>query len=314
MRFSGGHLKHAHYFGHVQDTRGFRAQLALGRKEPSEELTREREALWPVPPAAQWRPAERDVLFLAGTDWRYLQAAGLEHLPNARINLIQHVRHAHAGSELCGYLNRRAIRVCVSAEVADAIVATGQTNGPVLTIPNGVDLVPDVGPAKPPSRAAAPPEILIVGYKRPALAAALATRLDQAGIRHRALVDFLARPAFLDALARSDIAICLPHPEEGFYLPGLEAMASGCVTITLDCIGNRGFARASRNCLMPRDDVDSLFAATKAALDMADEERRRMRAEATKVVAAHSLAAERERFQAILGNVDRLWQSPVPLP
>ena len=306
-RFTGGQLKHAHYFGHAQDTPGFQAKLTLGRKEASVELEREREALWPVLPVDQWRPAQRDVLFLAGTDWRYLKKASLEQLPNVRINLVQHVRHAHVGSELYGYLSQRAIRICVSQEVADAIVATGQTNGPVLTMPNAIDLPPDAGIARPLNR---PSRILIVGYKRPALAEALATRLDDARIPHRALIDFLARPAFLDALAGCDIAICLPREEEGFYLPALEAIASGCVTITLDCIGNRGFALHRSTCLVADDNVDSLFEATKAAIDMPDDERRRIRVEAQRMTAAHSLATERQRFQAILHDVDRLWRSP----
>lgn len=338
--FSGGHLKHAHYFDHVRNTPGFGVKLTYGseklpvrlrrlvrsgglaasqrelsvrlrrllrRGRSNDKLQRERAELWPVPPVAQWRPAERDVLFLAGTDWRYLKGAGLGQLPNVRINLIQHVRHAHAGSEFYGYLRERAIRICVSREVADAIVATGQTNGPVLTIPNGIDLVANAGSVKPLNRA---PRILIVGYKRPALAEELAARLDEAGIPHDTSIDLLPRPAFLDALARCDIAVCLPNAEEGFYLPALEAMALDCVVITLDCIGNRGFVRHRGNCLVAADDAGSLFAATRSAFEMADEERRGVLLEAKGTAAAHSLAAERKRFQSILRNLDHLWQSP----
>ena len=308
-RLTGGHLKHAHYFGHVQGTSGFAPKLTLGGEQLCAQLERERRELWPVPPAnlaVEWQPAALDVLFLAGADWRHLKEAGLERVANPRINLIQHVRHAHAGTELNGYLQQRAIRICVSAEVADAIVATGQPNGPVLTIPNGIDVQP-AAEIKQPNE---PPMVLIVGYKQPALAQALSSRLDAAHTAHRAFIGFEPRPAFLDALTQCDVAICLPREEEGFYLPALEAMAAGCLTITLDCIGNRSFCLHNRNCLVAAADVDSLQQATQAALEMPDDERRRMLAQAKKTAAAHSLAAERKQFQAILHDVDRLWQSP----
>ena len=313
-RLRGGHVKHAHYFDHVQRTPGFAPKLTFASEALSATLERERQELWPVPSAdlaAEWAPDQRDVLFLAGTDWRYLKKAGLERLTNPRVNLIQGVRHAHVGAELYGYLRHRAIRICVSGEVADAILATGRTNGPVLTIPNGTDAASVV--ARQPRRAwpeqSGQATILLVGYKRPALATALSRRLDKAGIAHRTLTDLRPRPDFLDSLAQCDVAICLPGDQEGFYLPALEAMTFDCVTITLDCVGNRGFCRHGRNCLVAGDNVDALEQATNAALHMRDDERRRMLADARKTAAAHSLETERCRFQAILRDVDQLWQS-----
>ena len=324
--FTGGHLKHAHYFGHVQDTPRFSAKLTFGseklymrlrrmarpllgrRRRPAAELQCQREELWPVPPVAQWRPAERDVLFLAGTDWRYLRRAGLEQLPNVRINLIQHVRHAHVGSELYGYLSQRAIRICVCREVADAILATGQTNGPVLTIRNGIDVAADTGISRPLKNRTR--TVLIVGYKRRALAKALAARLADAGIPHEILLDLLPRPAFLDALASCDVAVCPASRGRGFLLAGLGSHGARLRR------GHVGLHRQPRIRSPPEDlpsaadNVDSLLEATKAAWQMADEERTKVRTEVGKTMAAYSLADERKRFQSVLRNIDRLWQSP----
>ena len=307
QRLTGGHLKHAHYFGHVQHTAGFAPKLTLRGNKLSTQLEREREDLWPVPRAEladEWLPRERDVFFLAGADWRYLEDAGLDQLPNPRINLIQGMRHADARSELYRYLNQRAIRICVSPEVADSIVATGRANGPVLTIPNGID-APYAPIPKPKPR---PSTTLIVGYKRPLLADALSKRLHETSIAHRVLNDFQPRPAFLDSLARSDVVVCLPYPEEGFYLPALEAMAAGCITVTLDCVGNRGFSHHGRNCIVAAATIDALFKATKAALDMTVPEQESLLNGAHKTAAAYSLVRERERFQIILHSIDRLWQ------
>ena len=262
--------------------------------------------------AERWEPAGRDVLFLAGVDWRYLPGNGLETLANPRINLIQGVRHANEGTELFRYLSERAVRICVSQEVADAISATGRTNGPVLTIPNGIDvaLFEAVGKGSPAGFDERRRPVTIVGYKRPELARTLSERLDAANIEHLLVCEFLDRSAFLALFGESRIVVCLPKEQEGFYLPALEAMASGCLVVTLDCIGNRGFCRHDENCLIAGHDPESLFRATKRALAMAVPERERMHRRAGDTVAEHSLKVERQRFHAILGDIDRLWSAP----
>ena len=314
LRLYGGHVKHSHYFDHVRRMPDFAPKITFSAEPSSDSLARERQRLWPAGDgimARRWEPADRDVLFLAGVDWRYLFGSGLEALANPRINLVQHVRHAHENTELHRYLSERAIRICVSQEVADAISATGRTNGPVLTIPNGIDVasfrsLEDGSPAGFDERRQ---PLTIVGYKSPEFARALSERLDAANIEHLLVSDFLDRSAFLALLGESRVAVCLPREREGFYLPALEAMASGCLVVTLDCIGNRGFCRHDANCLVAEHDPESLFRATRRVLAMSAPERERMHRQALDTAAGHSLDAERSRFQAILGDVDRLWSA-----
>ena len=312
VRLSGGHLKHSHYFGHVAAMPGFTPRITFTGTPASEGLANERVELWPPGrngAASRWEPAGADLFFVAGKDWRYLLAGGFDSLPNPRINLIQSVRHAHEGTELYRYLAERAIRICVSQEVADAISATGRTNGPVLTIPNGSDVTPfnpagDGSPAGYETRCRA---ITIAGFKSPDLARALSERLDAERIEHRLVTEFLDRSAFLALLAESRVAVCLPRAKEGFFLPALEAMASGCLTVTLDCIGNRGFCCHEDNCLIAEPTPESLFQVTKRSLTMSASERILMHRRAREIAASHSLEAERARFHAILGDIDRLW-------
>ena len=307
---TGGQVKHADYFEHVRRLSGFLPRLTLGGAPLEAGLERDRQRLWPVSAAdlaMQWQPQAKDVLFLAGTDWRYLRSAGLEDGANPRINLIQHVRHAKPGTELYGYLNQRAIRICVSIEVAAAIGATGRTNGPVFTIPNGIDLA-----SRPTRRASCigkPRSLVVVGYKRRELATVLCKALSEANISHVALTSFLPRRDFLQLLAAADVAVCLPHAEEGFYLPALEAMASGCVVVTLDCVGNRSFCRQDENCLLAEPNVPALLRRAKDAMGMDVEAREKMLRAASGTVAEHTLEAERRRFLAILEDVDWLWAS-----
>ena len=311
-RLTGGHLKHSHYFDHVRRTPGFAPRISFSGEPSSESQARERQRLWPAGDgvmAPSWEPAGHDVLFLAGVDWRYLLGSGVGALANPRINLIQHVRHAHEGTELHGYLTERAIRICVSREVADAISATGRTNGPILTIPNGTDVVPfdSIGNGSPAEFGERRHPITIVGYKSRDLARDLSRRLDAAHIEHLLVSEFLDRSAFLALLGDTRIVVCLPREREGFYLPALEAMASGCIVVTLDSIGNRSFCHHEENCLIAGHDPESLFGATERALAMPARERRRMHRRARDAAAEHSLEVERKRFQAILDDVDRLW-------
>ena len=243
--------------------------------------------------------------FWRAWDWRYLRSSGLECLGNPRINLIQHVRHAHVGSELYGYLSKRAIRICVSEEVADAIRATGRTNGPIFPIANGIDIRDGSIACAEPSRT--PPTVTIVDYKRPDLGLALREALHQACIPYVALGSFLPRRAFLRLLAVSDVAVCLPHEEEGFYLPALEAMASGCITVTLDCVGNRGFCHDRRNCFIAQPTGQSLCDTVQEAVKVPLAEREALLRHASETVQHYSLAAERTQFHALLEDVDQIW-------
>ena len=150
---------------------------------------------------------------------------------------------------------------------------------------------------------------MIVGYKSPGLARELSERLAAAGIEHVQSSEFLDRSAFLALLGESRTVVCLPHEREGFYLPALEAMASGCLLVTLDCIGNRGFCLHEENCLIADHNPDSLLRTVQRAAAMPAWERRRVHQRAAETVAEHSLEVERRRFHAILGDIDRIWSA-----
>ena len=311
-RLTGGHVKHAHYYGHAGCLPGHIRRILFAGRTQADRLASEQATLWPTTPderVDRWRPGDRDILFLAGTDWRYIVRAGLDGIANPRINLIQHVRHGHVGTELHSYLVQRAVRICVSDEVAEAIRTTGRVNGAVFTIPNGtecsaspVDCRGTVGFDE------RSETVAIVGYKRQDLAAALSGRLDEAGIAHITLDGFIDRDAFLGLLERTRVAVCLPRSEEGFYLPALEAMAKGCTLVTLDCVGNRGFCRNGYNCLVAEDDPARLARATMKAVALPQPDRHRLHVNAAATVESHSLHEERRRFHELLLDIDRIWE------
>ena len=267
-------------------------------------VSTKRRALWPDDEAKV--PDPRDVLFPCGVPgFRYLIENGLVSLPNPKICLVQSFGPIRDWSEGYRFFAYRAIRICVSQEVADAISATGRMNGPIITIPPGTDIIPRTFTA---FMIRSLP-VMILGYKRPDLAFALSQRMNEKQIIHQHLKEIIERRLFIDYLTKTRVAICLPYAKEGFYLLALEAMAVGCIVVTLDCIGNRDFCRHEENCLIAEPCIESLLDMVNRALAMSASDCENMSREAQKTAAGYSLNIERKRFQAVLANIDQLYES-----
>jgi glycosyltransferase involved in cell wall biosynthesis len=304
--FTGGHLKHAHYYKHTRSFPGFSTQIGFSRVDAS--LIEQRSQLWPGEPVQQWAPLEQDLLFLAGLDWQYLdkQKPGMLDVP--KINLIQHVRHADSGSELNSFLSRKAIRLCVSQEVADAIQRTGKVNGPIKVIPNGVDVeIAEVRELDEKRSAISGKNVLIVGYKNPEFSRQLAQQLHDQNISCQLILSLQERIQFLKQLDDYEVIMCVPHETEGFYLPALETMARGKLLVTMDCIGNRGFCFSMRNCLLTNYTVEGALNSIQTALSLPTEKRNSMLNNAIETARAFSMQQETRKYQLLLQEIDELW-------
>jgi glycosyltransferase involved in cell wall biosynthesis len=304
QRFTGGHLKVWNYFNHVLSSEKFEPRIAFA---PGSNL----DATNPWSNASEyidgWKPNDADVLFLAGQDWNALAAGAAANFSKPIINLIQHPRHADPKDGLYRFLSNRAVRICVSQQVADAINATGKVNGPVLVIPNGIDTssIP-----RPHDATGRPIEVLISAVKAPDLGRQLDKKLRQdENIAVTTIIDWLSRPEYLDQLGRSQLVVTLPRTVEGFYLPALEAMASGAVVVCPDCLGNRDFCRDGVNCFRPGYALEDILAAIYRALALTSGEAQKIRKEADATVEEYSLERERGAFLELLNRIDALWRS-----
>jgi glycosyltransferase involved in cell wall biosynthesis len=262
---------------------------------------------WHAERAALVEPGFRpDVHVLGGKDWGRGKPDDLVDRARPVINLVQNVRHAREDHPHHSFLDRPAIRICLSPEISEAVAATGRARGPVLTIPAALDL--DRLPAPRPAEAR-DLDCLVLAVKHPDLGAAVARRLSAArrGVR---LVDRpVPRAELLDAMARARVTVLLPNPEEGVYLPALEAMALETIVVCPDAVGNRSYCRDGETCFVPGRSEDALAEAARAALAAAPGEVAAMLGAAASLAWSRTLQQERARFLAVLDGVDELWEA-----
>jgi Glycosyl transferases group 1 len=300
--FQGGHLKIWHYYQHLKHSAGFEPRIYFTGESvwnADNPWLGERDEVEP-----QWEPAKADILFVGGMDWSMI---GIEEHIDRRIpvvNLIQHVRHADPADPRFYFLSRKAVRICVSEEVSEALRQTKRVNGPIVTITNGLDL--DEMPVSK-LQTERDIETFILGLKNPRLARELVDALRRRGIPAEVQSGKVPRALFLDKLSRSQTVVLLPSPTEGFYLPALEGMALGAVVICPDCVGNRSFCAHGSNCLMPEYSQGGILDAVVGAWSMASEQRENLIANARRTAEQHSLIPERRKFLEIMNNIDRIW-------
>lgn len=303
LRFQGGHLKVFHYFSHLQATDIYRAKIYFTPRS-----VRDNSNPWQnIKLLNVWQPEKASVLFLAGLDWwavlnhsAYL--ARRNKIPV--INLIQGLSHADPKDTKFGFLREKAIRICVSQQVSDAIQATGQVNGPVFTIPNGIDLssLPQVL-----DDAKKNIDLLIVAIKKPQLGLNLEQQLKNKHVTIKTISELIPRAEFLSLLNQAKQVLCLPHVAEGFYLPALEAMALGAIVICPDCIGNRSFCLDQHTCLLPNYETTDILQAVDRANALTEQQRQMIIKNAKQQIQIHSLEQEARQFLAIMHDLPSLW-------
>jgi hypothetical protein len=295
--FTGGHLKVWDYFRHTKESAIFKASIHL-----TESSLRDASNPWIANDETicrEWQPKNADILFVAGLDWNAVP----EDYEKPIINLVQHIRHALPEDPRYAFLHRRATRICVSQQVADAIVSTGQVNGPVVTISNGLNLANLPVPAK---KRDIP--VLIAGYKEPNFAESLFNLLNSIGIKSLCLTTQLPRPEYLSLVARSSVTVFLPNriQGEGFYLPAIEGMALGSFVVCPDCVGNRDFCLNEVNCLQPTYDLGSIVASCQDALErISNGSAESILSAAFHQVYQHSIEEERRLFLRVLSALLR---------
>ncbi len=173
------------------------------------------------------------VVVISGWGWDRFIPKRFHAVPPFRVvYLVQSFEGIDPRDSRFRHLSNPAVRLCVGAPLERALRATRAANGPVHTIPAGLDL------SAVPARRHHDLDILIVGWKRRDIAGRVAKLLNISGLRAELLTEMVSRGKFLERLAAARVVVCLPAKVEGFYLPALEAMAAGALTVCPDVRGN----------------------------------------------------------------------------
>jgi glycosyltransferase involved in cell wall biosynthesis len=303
--FSGGHLKVWDYFNHALASSNYLPYIYFY----SDSTCWDNSNPWMTTDSrliiSQPLPSP-DVIFIDGLDWLHLNQKFLKNNSIPIINLIQGMRHCQPDNPRYQFLKYKAIRICVSPEVQEGLQQTGQVNGPIFCIPNGIDtsLIP-----QPLKWSEKKDEILISAQKQPQLGIQLRQDLELKSNSVKLLISPQNRQDYLSQINQAKIAIFLPNRQEneGFYLPALEAMALGTFVICPDCIGNRSFCLPSYNCFRPNYTLEEITKTVEITQSLSNFEINQMLNNAQKMVKKHSINQERQAFLQILDQIQDLW-------
>ena len=228
--------------------------------------------------------------------------------PHRIVHLVQNIRHTNPRWR-AGYptrlLTRPATRIAINDIVADEIRPWVDTRSDLHVVALGHDTDyfafdrPDTWDGN----------HVTVGYTtwKSSVGDRVAERLaDDPRFSFEVLRDTASWAEVRDLYHRCDVFLCTPEPQEGLYLPGLEAMSARALVVTPDCGGNMAYCRPGDNVLLVPYDDDAAYATALAQLAGTDlEEVRRMRAAGRAVLPLFDLERERAGLADVL---DRTWR------
>ncbi|ABG41728.1 hypothetical protein Patl_3222 [Paraglaciecola sp. T6c] len=292
--YTGGHQKVCDYLKHTLACGLYTPTLYL--KNDTDDQSSIFNNLADIDYVEQYRPDHADVVFLAGMDWQAYQPFFASE--QIKINLVQHVRHGDKAHSLFQFLRHRAIRLCVSDAVKRAIEPFA--NGPCFTVNMGHD-IPNI---RLPKRY----DLYVLASKQPALGRQLHDWARGMGLRVLIHDSFTQRLDIYHAMAESQVVITLPNKTEGFYLPGIEAMALADWVVVPDCIASREYSLPTANisaCELSL--VSCQIAILKALKSTMSWTARVNKWRGRKRAASYCLPSEERDYGRILQQLNHIW-------
>ena len=132
----------------------------------------------------------------------------------------------------------------------------------------------------------------------------VAATVDDPAFEFRAIRNPVGWEELRDLYHWSDVFLATPLVEEGFYLPGLEAMAAGAIVLSPDAGGNRAYCDFGENCLrVGFDDAESYADVLRSLKSVGPGEVERLRRNGYETTGRHTLSREAGQFGAFLGRL-----------
>lgn len=292
--YSGGHQKVCDYIQHTVTSGLFAPSLYLENSSTVQKQLFSH--IQGVEYSPEYNPEKTDVVFLAGMDWQAYQP--FFNPQQVKVNLIQHVRHGDQNHPLFQFLQHRAVRLCVSEAVKEAIEP--YANGPCFTIKMGHE-IPNLIESK-------SYDLYILATKQPQLGKQLFDWAQNIGLKVMMHDQRTEREIVYQAMAKSLVVITLPNKTEGFFLPGIEAMALAEWAVVPDCIASREYSLNKAN--ISRCELN--FQACQNSIEDALVKVKSWKLFVNKwygrrLCAAYSPKQERLSYLSILHGLDELW-------
>jgi glycosyltransferase involved in cell wall biosynthesis len=224
------------------------------------------------------------------------------------IHIVQNVRHANP-SWIGGYalrlLTRPMARIMVAEEVLEACLPWLNRGSPTEVIPEGHDWAyfsrQRQGGLETPAKVGFTTWKSVVGLE---VAAALA---HDPRFEFRSIGETVGWKELRELYHWADIFLACPNQEEGFYLPGLEALAAGALLVTPDVGGNRAYCRFGENSvLVEYESAPDYVAALIRLAESPPEPVDAMRQAGYGVLSEHTLDEEKRRFGEFLDKLHNL--------
>ena len=287
LNYTGGHQKVADYIQHTCCMPNTSVKLYLENRSPIEKGLFEQ--FKKVQYQQCYNPSEADIAFLAGMDWsEYLPFGNTEQ---SIVNLVQHVRHGDSKHPLFQFLKHKATRICVSKAVKDAILP--YANGPCYVVKMGHEIQF--------SKLKKENDLYILGNKQPDLARALEQWAKKKQLKVVMHDCYVSKQAVIQSMAQSRISVTLPNKTEGFYLPGIEAMALSDWAVVPDCIANREYLISSANVTQCDHSFESCITAIEnASIALSSPLSFFKRLRGKYIACSYSLSEERKQYHKIL--------------
>ncbi|WP_154222860.1 glycosyltransferase [Marinicella rhabdoformis] len=236
-------------------------------------------------------------LLKGGNDWRLFEklfgipkdAKIICPIVNFRV-----LNQAHYSFDL---LKRKALRVVPNPELKKQIEQLEGVKGKVVFIPNGVDKTEYLGVDFQSKKV----DILIVSIKNNALGINLLKEINKTNKLNIDVINKpVARNTYISKISNAKVVIHLPQEVEAHYLPGLESMLQGAVTIMPDCIGNRFYVSHELDGFICEYNLSSIYQTLLNVLNLTPSEKSLISKNSHKKAAFYSLKNERAQWHLLL--------------
>jgi|GEM_PF-4308463 len=261
--FRGAQLKTWDYFNFINSHPKFEARIKFHESsEWSDDVTWDKELVLSGGELFE----QPDLLVLkGGQDWllfqkyiNYTNIPVISPIVNYRV-----LNESHLSNQL---LKNTAVRVCPNPDLMNKLILCPQVDSPVVCIPHGVKSPSKITPLKDRNI-----DILIVAIKNKELGKKIFNHY-KSYLKNVMLIDkFTGHQEFISKMADSKVALHLPQTVESFYIPGLESLSMGTMTIMPDCLGNRDYTNRIAGGYLAHYGYDELIQKTDVVLSMPQE-------------------------------------------